>query len=836
MPPRPEQMLSHYRLLEKIGEGGMGVVYVAWDTTLKRKVALKVLPVALATDPVRLERLQREAEAVAALNHPSIVTIHSVEDSAGTRFLTMELVEGESLDQVAAAGPLPVPRVLEIGIALADALSAAHERGIIHRDLKPANVMLARDGRVKVLDFGLAKLADAVTGDLSQMATRQAPLTHDGGVVGTAPYMSPEQLRAETVDHRTDIFSLGVVLYELATGRRPFAGKNAAEIVSSILRDTPVPLTQIREEVPRHLGRIITHCLEKGLRERFQTARDVCNDLERLRDETRLEAQAGTALVRERPPEEPASAGPVAAPPASLPTAGPGRVRTTRPVMRNPWILLAGAGVLIAGTAVVWLAWSERGSKPGAGAEKPADASQAVSRTKVASIAVLPFVNMSGDAENEYFSDGLAEELLNALAKNPALRVSARTSSFSFKGKDTEIAEIGRRLNVATVLEGSVRKAGNRVRITTQLINVADGYHLWSETYDRQLEDIFAVQDDIARSVMSSLKATLLDAGAGAGEQRTGNIEAYNLVLKAEYFWKRFGPWDVEKAEKARDLVKQALALDPDYARAWMYLGVGYAFMVERGELSREEGLRLSRDATERALALDDSLAEAHAGLGWSKMAYDYDWAGAEADLTRALALEPQNAGVLNLAAALAAVRGRLTEANEFYRQIHEIDPLSCPLYLNYAITLWQEGRQDEALAAARGVLELDPQWRGAHLMVGQVYLAQEKPDQALQEILQETLEDSRLYGLVMAYHALGRKAESDAALATYTEKYQGIRAYNIASLHAIRGELDEAFEWLDRAYARREALFGVKVDPELANLRSDPRWLPFLRKMRLAD
>jgi len=829
MPPQPEQMLSHYRLLEKIGEGGMGVVYVAWDTTLKRKVALKVLPVAVATDPVRLERLQREAEAVAALNHPGIVTIHSVEESAGTRFLTMELVDGESLDHVAAAGPLPVPRVLEIGIALADALSAAHERGIIHRDLKPANVMLAKDGRVKVLDFGLAKLAEAATGDLSQMATRRTPLTHDGGVVGTAPYMSPEQLRAEPVDHRTDLFSLGVVLYELATGRRPFAGKNAAEIVSSILRDTPAPVTQIREDVPRHLGRVIAHCLEKGLRERFQTARDVCNDLERLRDEMRLEAQGATALARERPPEEPH---PAAVSPASLPTAGPGPIRTTRPVMRNPWILLAGASVLIAGTAVVWFVRSERGSKPGTGAGRPVDVSSAASRTVASSIAVLPFVNMSGDADNEYFSDGLAEELLNALAKNPALRVAARTSSFSFKGKDTEIAEIGRRLNVATVLEGSVRKAGNRVRITTQLINVADGYHLWSETYDRQLEDIFAVQDDIARSVMSSLKATLLDAGAGAAEQRTGNTEAYKLVLKGQYFYKRWGPGDLEKA---RDLFKQALALDPDYARAWQLLGLTYGNMVERGELSQEEGIRLCRDATERALALDDSLAGAHAQLGWYKMAYDWDWAGAEADLSKSQALEPQNVFALNLAATLAGVRGRLTEANEIARQIHEIDPLSSLLYLNYAIGLWQEGRQDEALAAARGVLELDPQWRGAHVMVGRVYLAQGKLDQALLEIQQETFEEPRLYGLVMAYHALGRKADSDAALATYTEKYQGMWAYNIASLHAIRGERDEAFEWLDRAYARREPLFSVKVDPDLRNLRGDPRWLPFLRKMRLA-
>ena len=371
MPLQPDQMLSHYRLLQKVGEGGMGVVYMALDTTLKRKVALKVLPEALAADPARLERFQREAEAVAALNHPGIVTIHSVEESGGTRFLTMELVDGESLDHVVAAGPLPVPRVLEIGIALADALSAAHERGIVHRDLKPANVMLAKDGRVKVLDFGLAKLAEPATGDLSQISTRRTLLTHEGGMPGTAPYMSPEQLRDEAVDHRSDLFSLGAVLYELVTGRRAFAGKNAAEIASSILRDTPVPVTQIREDTPRHLGRIIAHCLEKSLQERFQTARDVCNELKQLRDEMRLAAQA------------------------------------TRPIVRSPWILFAGAILLIAGIAVVWLIRGERGSKLRAGVEDPADAAPAAARSEATSIAVLPFVNMSGDEENEYFSDGL---------------------------------------------------------------------------------------------------------------------------------------------------------------------------------------------------------------------------------------------------------------------------------------------------------------------------------------------------------------------------------------------------------------------------------------------
>ncbi len=772
MPFRPDETLLHYRILQKIGEGGMGVVYAAWDTRLKRKVALKVLPDLLATDPARLERFQREAEAVAALNHPGIVTIHSVEESGTTRFLTMELVEGESLDHVVAAGGLPVPQLLDIGIALADALSAAHERGIVHRDLKPANVILAKDGRVKVLDFGLAKLTEAATGNVSQMATRQASITYEGRILGTAPYMSPEQLRAESVDHRTDLFSLGVVLYELGTGRRPFAGKNAAELVSAILRDTPVPVTQVREDLPRHLGRIIAHCLQKDLQERFQTARDLSSELRQLRDEVKREVL------------------PVL--PAAVPTSQPGPVRPPRPVMKSPWILLAGAGILIAaGAAVVWLAGSDRGAKPMAGAEKPVDASPAASLAKVASIAVLPFVNMSGDAENEYFSDGLAEEMLNALARNPSLRVAARTSSFSFKGKDIQIAEIGRRLNVATVLEGSVRKAGKRVRITVQLINVADGYHIWSEAYDRQLEDIFAVQDDIARSVMSSLKATLADTRSAP--QHTGNAEAYNLVLRGRYFWSRWGPGDLQKA---RDSFKEALALDPDNEGAWRGLGFTYASMADVGELGREEGARLARDAIERALALDDSLAEPHAVLGFQKMG-DWDWAGAEAELGKAMALEPQNVGVLNLAAGLALAQGRLKEANEIYRQIHAIDPLAAYTFHGSVPTLLAEGRLDEALSDARTLLELSPQREHAHYLVGRIYLAQAKPEAALEEILRETAEQHRLNGLVMTYHALRRKSESDAAFASWSEKYGDRFPYSTACLHAFRRERDEAFVWL---------------------------------------
>src|SRR5436190_12259824 len=420
--------LGSYEIIGALGAGGMGEVYRARDPRLGRDVAIKVLPADVSAHPDRLARFEREARTVAGLNHPNIVTLFSIEDEGDVRFLTMELVEGQSLDRHVTPGGLPLERVLDVGIALSEALTAAHEKGVVHRDLKPANVMLTREGRVKVLDFGLAKLAVVDLGlDASQAATMAAPLSSAGLVLGTVPYMAPEQIRGEAVDARSDLFALGIILYELAVGSRPFCGATSADVSSAILRDTPEPLTSVRPDLPGDLERIVSRCLEKNPRVRFQTALDVCNELRRV-----------------------------------------GAPEQGEPAVHR----------------------------------KPAS-------PDVASIAVMPFVNRSASAEDEYFSDGLADELLNTLAKIEGLRVSARASSFHFKGKDVPLAEVGRALNVATLLDGSVRKAGDRVRISVQLLKASSGEHLWSETYDRTFDDIFAVQDDIAQSVAKELRETV---------------------------------------------------------------------------------------------------------------------------------------------------------------------------------------------------------------------------------------------------------------------------------------------------------------------------------------
>jgi serine/threonine protein kinase len=497
------QALSHYRIIDKIGVGGMGEVYRATDTKLGRDVALKVLPSDLACDPDRLARFRREARAVATISHPHIVTIFSVEETDGVHFLTMEMVDGRSLDRLIPEGGLPVERILYIATAIAEALAAAHEKGIVHRDLKPANVMVTDDGRVKVLDFGLAK-------DTQEERVGDATLTSSGHtavgtLMGTPAYMSPEQIARREVDHRTDIFSLGILMYEMATGRRPFEGASLAEMASATLRDTPHLVTELRTDLPDELARIVRRCLEKDLRYRIQTARDVANEFREL-------AQAPRTFSNSR-----------------------------------------------------FAAANAQDSGP--------------------SVAVLPFQNLSADPENEYFSEGLAEEILNALSQVEGLNVAARTSSFYFKGKATDMSEIASKLRVANVLEGSVRRSGNRVRVTVQLIDVKNGFHLWSERYDRQMEDIFEVQDEIARAITERLKVTL----AGGAKRSTKNVEAYELYLKGLYHWHQRSPSTLRVAILC---FEQAIKLDSQYALAYAGLADCYGILRFYGWISAEAGRR----------------------------------------------------------------------------------------------------------------------------------------------------------------------------------------------------------------------------------------------------
>ncbi len=755
--------LGPYEIISHIGSGAMGDVWRAHDTRLGRDVALKVLPEAFACDADRLARFEREARSIAALNHPNIVVLYSVEEEAGVRFLTMELVEGEGLDRLVIPGGLPTPRVLDLCIAMCDALAAAHQKGVVHRDLKPANVKLTLDGRAKVLDFGLAKLGSSA-GDLdaTRAVTTASPISTPGQVIGTLPYMAPEQIRGGVVDARTDLFALGVILYELLTGLRPFSGTTWADVSSSILRDAPPPLTSMRPDLPPALARLVAQCLEKDPHDRLQTAHEVCSELRRLR---------------------------------GIP--GPGA--------------------------------SERPSTEG-----------------VASIAVLPFVNRSRDADDEYFSDGLADEILNLLAKIRGLRVAARSSAFSFKNRSVTVGEVGRALNVDAVLEGSVRKLGDRVRIAVDLVKTSDGYHLWSEIYDRTLDDIFEVQDDIAGSVVKELRAALLggrsdsqasgevrEEVARAARGRGQNPEALGLYLQGHHLIDRGTRADVAKGI---DYLVRALNLEPGNALVWAALGWTHAREADTGWVPPSEGYARAREAAQRALALEPALPEGHALLGWIQTNHDWDWIGAEASYRRSLELAPGNAVVLSGAGRLAYFIGHLDDAIHLCRSAVERDPLTSQTYNTLGRVLHAAGRLAEAEASYRKSLELAPQRVFTHANLAQVLLAQGDEARALVEARQEPLDWARLWALAIIHHVAGRGAESDEALHELTSRHAADVAYQIAEAHAVRGERDAAFEWLDRAHAQRDGgLSEMKCDPHLRSLRDDPRWEVFLRRMGLA-
>jgi serine/threonine protein kinase len=750
--------LGNYEILGPLGAGGMGEVYRARDLRLGREVAIKVLPADVASDADRLARFEREARTVAGLNHPNIVTLHTVEDADGVRFLTMELVEGQTLSTLLTPGGLPLSRILEIAVPLTDALVVAHERGVVHRDLKPGNVMVTRDGRVKVLDFGLAKMLG--TGPSGQEPTMAGTLlSGPDQVAGTVPYMAPEQLRGETVDARADLFALGVILYELATGRRPFAGASSVETASAILRDTPESPSRARADLPADLERIIDGCLEKSPRERSQTALEVNNALRRLRK----------SLEREAPEKQAAE--------------------------------------------------------------------------KLASIAVLPFANRSASADDEYFSDGLADELLGVLSQIKGLRVTARTSSFHFKGKDATIAEIGKLLGVATILEGSVRKSGNRVRISVQLVNVADSSHLWSETYDRTLEDIFAVQDDIAHSVVKELRTALLGEAPGsdasgqakadvaqAAKGRTTDPEAQRLYLFAKHLLDRGASSAIGSAIEP---LQQALALDPRFALAWVELGRAYARQAMQADKSQDVVKRLSLEAIDRALALEPELSIAHSAKAFNLVLFEWDRRAAEESMARALELSPGSPETLRRASMHAQRMGRTEEAIEFGRKGVEQDPLSPDAHFALATALSMADRFAEAEEEFQNLVVLSTLRGTAHAIHALNLLGLGRAEDAMAEAMRETGEDFRLWALAIIHQRSGRPLDADEALGEIIERFADESAYQIAEIHAVRGESDQAFEWLHRAYEQRDAgLWISRQSPYLRSLHGDPRWGEFMKKM----
>lgn len=724
------ETLGHFQITEKLGAGGMGEVYKAIDQHLGREVAIKVLRHDVVWDSDRLSRFKREAKALAKLSHPNIVTVYSVEHTGDHRFFTMEFVTGKTVAQLIPSSGMTVTTILAISIPLADALASAHRQGVVHRDLKPANVMVSDEGRVKVLDFGLARWEPPDAGTTARTVTEA--LTHGGQVIGTCYYMSPEQAAGKSVDHRSDIFSLGAMLFHMATGHRPFEGARWMDVIMAVLNMRPPLINTLNPSMPIDLARLVSRCLEQEPERRIQTARDVCNELESIKQ----------ALDRD----------------AQFPSRAPAQV-----------------------------AASDRSRR----------------------IAVLPFANMSADPEQQYFCDGMAEDVINALAHVEGLQVAARTSAFAFKGQNRDIREIGQLLDVGAVLEGSVRRAGNRLRVVAQLIRVCDGMHLWSERFDRQLDDVFAIQDEISLAIVDRLKVQLLEAEeARVIKRHTVDMEAHTLYLKGRFFWNRRTEGDVARAMMCYE---QAMKQDPRFPLP--YVGLADA-LITLGMFNLQRPRDVfpkAKTAAERALAIDDALAEAHASMGYIATVYDWDWVSAERHLMRALTRGPRCAVAHHWYAIYLNIRGRFAESIREALRCVELEPLSVISYTLAGQMYLGAGRYPEAVEQLRKALELDVQSPIANVWLATVYLMMKRPDDAMEVSanLAQAFSASSMTAYIQTYVfiQMGRFEEARRVLAEAEEleKSRYLGQMSLALAHAGLGEMDAAVERLERAFEERE-------------------------------
>jgi non-specific serine/threonine protein kinase len=707
--------INHYKILDVLGEGGMGKVYLAEDTHLGRRVALKMLPTEMAADPTRLQRFEREARAVAALNHPSIVTIYGVEKTESGRFISMELVQGETLARHIPTRGMELDRFFEIATELAEALAAAHQQSITHRDLKPANVMVTDDGRIKILDFGLAKLHGSESaGDDTQSISRV------GTVVGTVPYMSPEQLQGLPADGRSDLFSLGVIFHEMIAGERPFSGTTSAELASSILRDRPRRLTGTRATLPKQLERILRRCLEKEPDRRFQTAIDLRNELQELQQEMQTDKEQ------------------------SIP-----------------------------------------------------------------SVAVLPFADLSPDKDQDYFCEGVAEELINALVKIENLRVASRALAFQLKEAGTDIREIGERLKVNTVLEGSVRKAGNRLRVSAQLTNVADGYTIWSDRYDREMKDVFAIQDEIAENIAEALQLTLSPRERRAIQSvATRDVEAYDYYLRGRKFFYKL---DRKSFEHARELYSRAIEIDPSYALAYAGIADSCSFLymwIDSSDENRDQ----ADTASCKALELDPELAEAHASRGLA-LSIRNEYEESRGEFEKAIELNPKLFEAYYFFARDCVAQGKHGDAARLFRKASEVRPedYQAPVLLRNALisigasAAEIETASREALEIVENHVRLNPDDARALYLGGVMRVQLGERDK----------------GMEWGRRALRANPDEPAVL------------YNVACLFSTAGEADEAIRLLEKAI---DAGFGHKAwlenDSDFDPLRDDPRFRALFERL----
>ena len=775
--------LGPYEILSPLGAGGMGEVYRARDARLRRDVAIKVLPGRFSSDPERLRRLQQEAQAAGALNHPNILTIYDIGTHENVSYIVSELLEGETLRARLATGPMAFEKALDHALQIARGLDAAHARGIVHRDLKPENIFVTRDGRVKILDFGLAKLTDPVAPleAHTNLPTVQEG-TKPGVVLGTLGYMSPEQLRGQPTGNRSDIFSFGAILFEMLTGRLAFRCDTPADTITAILTKDPPELTPTAVPVPPAMERIVRHCLEKDPARRFHSSHDLVFDLETI------------------------SGGLATGPPMG---AAPPRVAG----VRSAWWVAGLAGITAALAAAVML-WPARGGA-------------------IDSIAVLPFANASQDPDMEYLGDGISESLIMSLSQLPGLKVMSRNSVFHFKGRAADAREVGRSLDVRAVLTGRVTQRGGNLSISAELVDARDNSHLWGGQYNRSSSEILSVQEEIARQISDNLRLKL------TGEDRTRlarriteSTEAYQFYLKGRYFWNQRG----KGLLKAVECFDQALAADPRYALAHAGLADSHSLLAFYGFAPAREAFPKAQAAATRALEIDPSLGEAHASLGYIRWQFDHDLAGAEREFLRAIDLAPNHPPARYWYGALLGVRGLWDEGAIEIEKSLDLDPMSYFTNVQHAWFYLRRGDIGRSIELFPRAIELSPGQAIGHLLLGQALILKSRFPEAIEQLLEAdriSEGDSWTRGtLAYAYAASGERERAARLLEELREAPQATayrRSLPIALAYTALGDKDRAFEFLEKSYDERDPVLSLlNVDHLFDPLHDDPRWEPF--------
>jgi serine/threonine-protein kinase len=835
---KPGTKLGRYEIRAKIGAGGMGEVYLARDAKLDRKVALKILPTDVATHHDRMHRFEQEAKAASALNHPNIITIYEIEQINSLNLIATEFIDGATLREHMRKNPLKLGEVLDIGAQIASALAAAHAAGIIHRDIKPENIMIRRDGIVKVLDFGLAKLTEPRT--LTAVDTEAATLvrvkTDPGVVMGTAIYMSPEQARGLEVDARTDIFSVGVLIYEALAGHVPFEGSNANEIIAAILSDKEPPLlARYVPEAPAEFERIVAKALRKSRDERYQTAKDLLLDLKALKQELEFTAK----LERSAPPQARVSSATASAAEshATIDQLAASTVEASKayPTSSAEYVI---TGIkqhkLVALAALVVIA----GGIAGLAAYLHARNTEVA----IESIAVLPFTNQNRDPDSEYLSDGLTESIINSLTQLPNLKVIARSSVFRYKGKETDPMVAGKELGVGSVLTGRILQRGDSLTISTELLDVRDNKQLWGEQYHEKTSDLLSIQREIAKEITGNLRLKLSRAEQSRlAKHYTESPEAYQLYLKGRFYWNKRTE---EGVRRGIEYFQQAIEKDPTYALA--YTGIADCYSLETlhidvGSLSPSEAGPKAKAAAMKALEMDDTLAEAHTSLAFIKLNFDWDWAGAEREFKRAIELNPNHDNAHHWHSHYLMAMGRTDESLAESKRALELDPLSLILNVHLGWHYTNARQYDLAIEQLRKALEMDPNFGVGHWYLGLAYEQEGKYSEAENELrkAKDLLKDNEAIAadIGRVYAVSGKKDQALKVIDELKElsKRRYVSSYHLAMIYNGLRDKDQAFEWLENAYRERsDMLVYLKVEPRLDSLRSDQRFADLVRRVGL--